>query len=324
MKKTAIVLATALSVVMGAGAHAEEKKVRIGVTLFGLSEFMANISQGLQDHPAVKEGKVEVTVLDGRFDAQVQANQIDTLITQHVDAIIFAPIDADAAAAPIQRANAAGIPVITAVTNANSDLVKAAVAPEDKLGGQLIAEEMVKRIGGKGNVVIQEGPIGNSPQILRREGIDEVLAKHPDIKVLAAKTANWSRAEGLANMENWLSLYGDSINGVIAQNDEMGLGSLEAIKAKGLTTEQIKIVSIDGISDAIRAVKQSDIFTLWRSPKMESQAALDLAMHAVVGDSYKPASEMWTVGKVDWKNGAEKYYPVPWYPVDKSNVAKFE
>lgn len=297
--------------------------VKVGVTLFGLSEFMAEISKGFEEHPAVKSGEVEVTVLDGRFDASVQSGQIDTMITQQVDAIIFAPIDADAAAAPIARAKAAGIPVITAVTTANSPDVTAAVSPEDVLAGRLIAEEIVRRLDGKGNVVIQEGPIGNSPQVMRRDGIDSVLADYPEIKVLAAKTANWSRAEALANMENWLSLYGESIDGVIAQNDEMGIGSIEAIRAKGIDPASMSIVAIDGIPDGLRAVDASNMFTLWRSPAMESQAALDLALRAVKGPEYEPKSEMWTVGEVEWKEGGEAYYPVPWYPVDKSNVAEF-
>ncbi len=58
--------------------------------------------------------------------------------------------------------------------------------------------------GGKGNVVIFQGPIGHSAEIDRSKGIQTVLAKYPDIKVLEKKTANWSRAEGLSLMENWL------------------------------------------------------------------------------------------------------------------------
>lgn len=323
MRRLVTAIVAGLAVMTTPAAFAQEKAVRVGVTLFGLSEFMAGIAQGFSDHPDVKDGRVSVTVLDGRFDAATQANQIDTMVTRRYDAIIVAPLDADAAAAPIERAVAAGIPVITAVTTANTDKVTGSVSPKDELAGQLIAEEMAKRLGGKGNVVIQEGPIGNSPQILRREGIDEVLARHPDIKVLASKTANWSRAESLANMENWLSLHGDAINGVIAQNDEMGIGSIEAIRAKGLDSTNITVVAIDGIPDGLRAVEDYDMFTLWRSPTMEAQAALDLALRHVIGGAHVPKSEMWTVGKVEWNGGAEAYYPVPWYPVDQMNVRDF-
>ena len=76
-----------------------------------------------------------------------------------------------------------------------------------------------------------------------------------DVKVLVMKTANWSRAEALSLMENWLTAHPGKINGVIGQNDEMALGAIEAIKAKGLAPKSIPVAGIDGVTDAIKAVK---------------------------------------------------------------------
>lgn len=295
---------------------------KIALMPFGLPEYMSTFVNEIQQHPLVKDGTVEITVLDGRFDASVQSNQMDTLITQKVDAIIFSPIDADAAAAPVARAQAAGIPVVGAVTRANSDLLFAYVGTNDVEGGANITEHLVEELGGKGNVVILEGPIGNSPQLLRRQGIDSVLAKNPDIKLLASKTANWSRAEGLAVMENWLSLYGDQINGVIAQNDEMALGAIQALEAKGLTTKQVKVVSIDGIQDAVRAVKTHGLYTLFKSAHHEGQGALDLAVRAAAGDSYQPKADIWQ-SDMKWDGGTAKQYNVPWIAVTPENADKF-
>ncbi|MCX5493348.1 substrate-binding domain-containing protein [Kaistia dalseonensis] len=295
---------------------------KIALMPFGLPEYMSTFVNEIQQHPLVKDGTVEITVLDGRFDASVQSNQMDTLITQKVDAIIFSPIDADAAAAPVARAQEAGIPVVGAVTRANSDLLFAYVGTNDVEGGANITEHLVEELGGKGNVVILEGPIGNSPQLLRRQGIDSVLAKNPDIKLLASKTANWSRAEGLAVMENWLSLYGDQINGVIAQNDEMALGAIQALEAKGLTTKQVKVVSIDGIQDAVRAVKTHGLYTLFKSAHHEGQGALDLAVRAAAGDSYQPKADIWQ-SDMKWNGGTAKQYNVPWIAVTPENADKF-
>lgn len=322
MKKlvSAAVTATLLS---GTAAFAEAE-YRVGVMLFGLSEYMSLLTKAMDTHPMVVDGTVKLTVLDGRFDAVVQANQMDTLITQQFDAVIFAPIDQDAAVAPIQRARAAGIPVITAVTGAAGDDFNAYIGPSDIEAGRLIGEEMAKRLDGKGNVVIIEGPIGNSPQINRRKGIDEALANHPEIKLLASKTGNWSRAEGLAVMENWLSLYGDGIDGVLAQNDEMGLGAIEAIRAKGLGNDQIKVVAIDGISDGLKAVKDYGMFTLARSVTFEGQAALDLALGAVIGAGYEPKAAGWTEFDLPWNGGTDKLYGAPWFPVYPDNVAQFQ
>lgn len=318
------ILAAASMVAMMAGSAHAEAKYRVGVMVFGLSEYMSILTNEMQKHPLVADGTVELTVLDGRFDAVVQANQMDTLITQQYDAVVFAPIDQDAAVAPIQRARAAGIPVITAVTGAAGEDFNAYIGPSDVEAGNLIGDEMAKRLGGKGNVVIIEGPIGNSPQIKRRQGIDEALAKHPEIKVLADKTGNWSRAEGLANMENWLSLYGDAINGVIAENDEMGLGAIEAIRAKGMNNDNIKVVAIDGISDGLKAVKDYGMFTLARSATFEAQGALDLALRAVEGEGYEPKAAGWKEFNIPWNGGTEKQYGAPWFPVYPENVAEFQ
>lgn len=283
--------------------HAETYDIT--VMPFGLSEYMANWMDEMQQHPSVVDGTVTLTVLDGRFDANTQSNQMDTAVTRQADAVIFAPIDADAATAPIERATAAGVPVVASVTTANSDRLFADVATDNVEGGRLITEKMVEMLGGKGNVVLLEGPIGNSPQLLRREGIDAVLAENPDVKLLASKTANWSRAEGLSVMENWLSLYGDGINGVIAQNDEMALGAIQAIEAKGFTTDQIRVVAIDGIQDGLRAAKAGKLFTLYKPAHEEAQGAVDLAMRAIVGEGYEPKADVWNDADT-WRGRAER------------------
>lgn len=319
MKLKLALMAAALTLLSSNAAWSE---YRIALMPFGLPEYMSTFVNEIEQHPLVKDGTVKITVLDGRFDASVQSNQMDTLITQRVDAIIFSPIDADAAAAPVARAVAAGIPVVGAVTKANSDQMFAYIGTNDVDGGRIIAEHMASELKAKGNVVILEGPIGNSPQLLRREGIDGVLEKNPDVKLLASKTANWSRAEGLAVMENWLSLYGDAVNGVIAENDEMALGAIQAIEGKGLSTANVKVVAIDGIQDGIRAVKSHGLFTLYKSAHHEGQGALDLALRAVVGESYEPKADIWQ-SDMTWAGGTAKQYDVPWIEVTPANADTF-
>lgn len=317
--KAKTVLGALMLAAASIASQASAEEYDIAVMPFGLSEYMANWVDEIQKHPLVQDGTIKITMLDGRFDASNQSNQMDTVITRGMDAVIFAPIDADAAVAPIDRALAANIPVVTAVTGANTDRMTADIVTDNVEGGRLIAVALATLLGGKGKVVIQEGPIGNSAQVARRKGIDEALAAHPDMSVVAAKTANWSRAEGLANMENWLSLYGDAITGVIGQNDEMALGSIQALEAKGFSTDQIKVVSIDGINDGLRAAKDGKLFTLYKSPHMEGQGAIDLAMRAIVGESYAPKADFWG-SQMEWKDGTARQYTVPWIEVTSDNV----
>lgn len=238
-------------------------------------------------------------------------------------AIIFAPMDYDAAGAPIARATEAKIPVVSSVTRAGSDQLFGYVGTNDVEGGQLIARLATKLLNGKGNVVLLEGPIGNSPQLLRRKGIDEVLAANPDIHLLASKTANWSRAEGLAVMENWLSLYGNKVQAIIAENDAMALGAIEALRSKNIDPKTVPVISLDGVPDAQRAVQDGLLYTFYKDPLAEGQGAMDLAIRSVAEPSYQPKAALWAEG-TKWQEGLGKDYDVPWIPLTQENVANFQ
>ena len=228
-------------------------KLKIGAAVYGLkAEYMQLWSAALKEHPAVKNGEVDVTVFDGNYTALTQQDQINTMITQKFDAIIFVPIDAEAGVTPVQAAHDAGIPVIGSNTRVNTDLLTSYVGSDDTVSGYLEAKTVLDKIGCKGNVVILEGPIGQSAQISRLEGNKKALAECPDVKVLEDQTANWSRAEAQKLMENWLTAHPGEINGVIGQNDEMALGAIEAIKQAGLDLKNFPTAGIDGISDALR------------------------------------------------------------------------
>jgi putative xylitol transport system substrate-binding protein len=320
MKKLIIALASATALL--ASSAAAQEKIKIGAAPYGLNaEFMQIWTAALQDHPAVKSGEVELTVFDGRYDALVQQDQFKTMITQKYDAIIFAPIDVDAGAAAVQSAVDAGIPVIGSNTRVNSDQLTSYVGSDDTISGYMEAKAVLDKIGCKGNVVIIEGPVGQSAQIQRLEGNKKALAECPDVKVLEDQTANWSRAEAQTLMENWLTAHPNQINGVIGQNDEMALGAIEAIKAAGLDVKSFAIAGIDGVTDALRAVKAGEMTSILQDARAQAQGALDLAIyHAKKGD-YKPESDIWTTYKdMPWNDGKDKNYNVPWTPVTAENV----
>ncbi|CCV09907.1 substrate-binding domain-containing protein [Mesorhizobium sp. STM 4661] len=320
MKRLMIALASATAL-LASSAMAQEK-VKIGAAPYGLNaEFMQIWAAALQEHPAVKSGEVELTVFDGRYDALVQQDQFKTMATQKYNAIIFAPIDVDAGAAAVQTAADAGIPVIGSNTRVNSDLLTSYVGSDDTISGYMEAKTVLDKIGCKGNVVILEGPIGQSAQISRLEGNKKALAECPDVKILEDQTANWSRAEAQTLMENWLTAHPNQINGVIGQNDEMALGAIEAIKAAGLDVKSFTIAGIDGITDALHAVKAGEMTSILQDARAQAQGALDLAIFAARKGDYKPQSDIWATYKdMPWKDGKEKIYNVPWTPVTAENV----
>ena len=152
----------------------------------------------------------------------------------------------------MRRAIEAGIPVfgtVTAITH--PELYKSFIDSVDVTAGQILFKSVADKIGGKGNIVVIEGMMGQSAQVQGLDGITKALQSYPNIKVLETKTANWSRADAQSLTENWLTAHPDQINGIIAENDEMAIGALEAVKGHGLDPTKLPVAGIDGITDAL-------------------------------------------------------------------------
>jgi len=318
VKRMVSVLLVLALFVGGISAQAK-KQYKIGAAVYGLkAEYMKLWATALERHPDVKTGLVKITVFDGQYDASVQQSQFETMVTQGYDAILFVPIDINAGAAAVATAAAAHIPVVGSNTRVNSDLLTSYIGSDDVLSGKMEAEAVAKGIGGKGNVVIIEGPIGQSAQIERRKGNLEALKNYPNIKILEMKTANWSRAEALSLMENWLNAYPGKIDGIIGQNDEMALGAIQAVKQAGLKVKDFPTAGIDGVTDAMYAVKNNEMVSILQDATGQAQGALDIALRAVIGESYKPKADFWKT--VDWGKTLQKQYNVPWVPITLKNV----
>ncbi|AHF90490.1 ABC-type sugar transport system, periplasmic component [Opitutaceae bacterium TAV1] len=303
---------------------APKRPLKIGLAVYGLrGEFMKMLTNWVQDHPAVKNGDVRITVFDGRYDPNVQNDQFDSMIVQQFDGIIFVPIDYEAGSRSVEKAVAEGIPVVGSNTRISKiDLLAAYVGNNDVRAGEMEAQSVVDRIGGKGNVVIIEGPIGQSAQIERRKGNLNVLQKYPDIKVLDMKPGNWDRALALSLMENWLTAYPGKINGVIGQNDDLGLGAIQAIKAAGLKVSDFAVVGVDGIKDAFAAARAGEIVSVLQDSKAQGQGALDVLLRHIIGPEYKPQSDIWEFygDRMPWNGGNEKHYDIPWTLITAQNA----
>ncbi len=304
---------------LATGAQAKDK-LKIGAAVYGLKgEFMRLWVTALERHPAVVNGDVELTVFDGKYDASVQQRQFETMAAQGYDGIIFIPIDMNAGSACVDTAYYEDIPVVGSNTRVNSENLLSYIGSDDVLGGYLEAKNVLDNMGGKGKVVIIEGPIGQSAQIQRREGNYKALKEYPDVEVLAIKTANWSRAEAMSLMENWLTAYPNKIKGVIGQNDEMALGAIEAIKDQGYKPQDFAIAGVDGITDAINAVKDDQLnITILQDAVGQAQGALDILLRKLQGEDYKPQAEFWEA--VEWGDSIQPSYNVPWQPIDKQNA----
>lgn len=300
-------------------AGGEQESYKIGAAVYGLrAEYMRLWTTALERHPDVQSGLIDITVFDGQYDASVQQSQFETMATQGFDGIIFVPIDVEAGAAAVATAAAQDIPVVGSNTRVNSDQLASYVGSDDVRSGYMEAMSVLEGIGGEGNVVIIEGPIGQSAQIQRREGNMLALEEFPNVDVLEMQTANWSRSEALDLMENWLNAHPGEIDGVIGQNDEMALGAIEAIEQAGLDIDDFAVAGIDGVTDAMLAVQEGKMDSILQDATAQAQGALDVLMARIVGSDWEPKAAVWD--SIDFNDGQEDIYNVPWVPITLDNV----
>ncbi|WP_024445259.1 substrate-binding domain-containing protein [Mycolicibacterium iranicum] len=266
----------------GAGdPEANSDSTRIGVSVYDMSSFITAGKEGMEAY--AEDNNIELVWNSANLDVSTQASQVDSMINQDVDAIIVVPVQADSLGPQVASAKAKGIPLVPVNAALDSPDVAASVQPDDVAAGAQEMQMMADRLGGRGNIVILQGPLGQSGELDRSKGIEQTLAKYPEIRVLAKDTANWKRDEAVNKMKNWISGFGPQINGVVAQNDDMGLGALQALKESGRT--DVPIVGIDGIEDGLNAVKSGEfIGTSLQNGTVELAAGLAVANALAKGE----------------------------------------
>lgn len=265
-------------------ASSDADGLKIGATYYTLqTEFCMRMDNAAKKW--AEENGVDYTSYDGNNDAATQLDQVETMISQGVDAIILNPQDADACSACVDAAVEADIPIIGVNTMVNNENLTAYVGSQDVSAGEEIMQYMIDYMDKDSfNIVIIEGPMGQSAQLQRYEGITNILKDYDGIKILATDTANWSRSEAMTLMETWITKYGDEIDAVIPENDEMALGAREAITAAGL---DIPCIGIDGITDAVTAVGEGEMIASdFQNAEGQITGALEVAVKCINGEEY--------------------------------------
>ena len=292
MKKTITLLLTLvlvlgmLSVTTAFGDNKQD--AHIGLALYSQStEYMAMLANSAEAR--AKELGVKIDIADAKNDAAIQLQQVETMINNGVNVLLIASVDPDACIPCVDACKEAGVPVVAVNVANNSPDIEGFVIYEPVSQGEAEMNYLIDYMGRDDfNIVVLEGVLGHTAQLCRSEGINNVLEEHPKIKVLASDTGNWMRSEGMTLMENWLINYGDQIDAVVSQNDEMAIGAINAIKAGGY---EIPVVSIDGIADALDAIKEGTmIATFLQDPDQEAEKALEIALMVFNGEEVTEAN----------------------------------
>ncbi|MCH7226344.1 sugar ABC transporter substrate-binding protein [Haloferula sp. A504] len=300
--KTLALLGTG-ALLAGCDPNADDTRPVVGVSLLNLAnEFIVTIEGALEEE-AEAQG-VRLIINDAQRDASRQIQQVENFIAQGVDAVVLNPCELEASSPAVERAQAAGIPIVN-VNSETTAVPDAFVGSRDEESGRLAMAFIAEKLGGEGGVLMMHGYMGQAAQIKRDAGAREVLAQHPELKLIAAQTAEWDRAKAVTLMENWLQSYGDEVDAVFAQNDEMAMGALLAIERAG-KKDDILVVGVDAIGDALQAVKDGRLdATVFQDGKGQARAALQAAIALSKGET------------------VEKETFIPFQLVTKENVGEF-
>lgn len=261
-----------------------QEPIRIGVTLMN---FQTEFSIGLKDYleeKAEEIGGVELNIVDAQGDAARQVQQVESFIGQQVDAIILQPQEQEASSPCVDKAKEAGIPIVN-VNSLTTSEPDAYVGSDDIEAAEIAMNYIAEQLGGEGNVLMMHGHAGQTAEVKRTEGAKEVLEQYEGLTLLDEQTADWDRAEAMTLMENWLQAYGDDINAVFCQNDEMAMGALNAL-VQNNRKEGIVVVGVDAIADALASVKDGQLdATVYQDCQGQAEGALDAAVKLAKGES---------------------------------------
>ncbi len=263
----------------------EEKKLKIGLTVPTLGNpFFVAMSKGAQEVAA--KYNAEVTVVAAEHDLAKQTQQFEDFITQQVDLILLSPFDSKGIAGAVAQAKAAGIPVIALDGSAEGG-IDSVVMSDNVQAGRLAGEYLADRLKGKGNIVVIDGP-PVSAVTDRIKGFEEVMAKYPDIKVVAKQNGEGNREKALGLMESILQAN-SKIDAVFCINDEEGVG-VKIAQEQANRSDEFFIVGVDGAPGAADALKEKKSYaaTSAQFPNQMAIQGVELALKVIKGEKVEP------------------------------------
>ena len=246
-------------------------------------------TKDIQD--SFKEAGIQLKFSDAQQKQENQISAIRSYIQQNVDYIAFSPVVQTGWDAVLGEAKAAGIPVILtdrAVDSKDTSLYVTFLGSDFVKEGKEAGDWLVQQYQGKSdpvNIVQLEGTTGSAPAIDRGTGFADAIKANPNMKVVASQTGDFTRAGGKQVMEAMLKSQ-PKIDVVFAQNDDMGLGAIEAIEAAGkVPGKDIKIITVDAVHDGMQALADGKINYIVECSPLLGKQLIDIVKKLNAGES---------------------------------------
>ena len=272
-----LVIAFAATAIMMTVAMAQ----KVGVSMAYFDDlFLTNLREAMTAQ--AKATGVNLQYEDAQGDIGKQLSQIQNFIAQKVDVIVVNPVDSSATAQMTKLIKDAKIPAVYVNRQPLEPLDPkdpiVYVGSDENVSGKLEGEAIAKLLNGKGNVVIMMGELATQAAALRTKGVENVVAKHPDMKIVQKQTANWRRSEAMDLMNNWL-VAGTKIDAVAANNDEMAIGAIMALQQAGKDPKKHRHRRRRRDSRCAREMEKGNLaVTVFQDAKGQGKAVVDSAI----------------------------------------------
>ncbi|MBM7043703.1 MULTISPECIES: substrate-binding domain-containing protein [Rhizobium] len=260
----------------------------IGVSMSGLDKFRTALLNGVLSQGKTISG-LKLVVQNAKGDNDAQKAQVQQFIADKVDAIILAVSDGDLGPQMTKLAADAHIPLVY-INNVPSNLSdlpenQVVVASDEAESGTMQTKEVCSLLKGKGRLVVLMGEPFHAAARARTQDIDNVIAT-PDCKglqIVERQAAYWSSDYADQQMQEWLSA-GVKFDAVIANNDEMAVGAIRAMKRNGMSMKDVVVAGVDATDDALAAMQAGDLdVTILQSASGQGATAVDAAIKLING-----------------------------------------
>ena len=311
MKKHGFIISMAIFVIalvvgfismMSRVASPKKNVIKIGLCLYRFDDtFISNVRQEIEEYAKEYEKehdiKINLEVVDARDNQNTQNHQVERFVSLDYDVLLINVVDRFAASNMIETAVGANIPIVFFNRKPVDDDLNRAdniyyVGAGPKSAGIEQAKIIINAynenphsidIDGDGviNYVLLEGEPSHQDSLVRTEWVIKTLQENNiPINKLSGAIGNWERAQGSALMEDFLNKY-SNIDLVISNNDDMGLGAIDAIERNN-NIKGIKVVGIDGTKEALEAINEGKLLGTIESDKKEyAKAVVEIAMHSI-------------------------------------------
>ena len=297
-----IVLVVGFISMMSRVASPKKNVIKIGLCLYRFDDtFISNVRQEIEEYAKEYEKehdiRINLEVVDARDNQNTQNHQVERFVSLDYDVLLINVVDRFAASNMIETAVGANIPIVFFNRKPVDDDLNRAdniyyVGAGPKAAGIEQAKIIINAynenphsidIDGDGviNYVLLEGEPSHQDSLVRTEWVIKTLQENNiPINKLSGAIGNWERAQGSALMEDFLNKY-SNIDLVISNNDDMGLGAIDAIERANNITG-IKVVGIDGTKEALEAINEGKLLGTIESDKKEyAKAVVEIVMYAI-------------------------------------------